>query len=151
MCSDHFVDGIICGIELFLCRFCHVGYLSKLHEETSPSWIPSLKLGWDAEIPDSERYYCAEQRKRRKLDSDAAEVVEEPVEEGISTVLMVDVACETDDCSWIKKKLQSASLSVGGLESDENKAQAEVLHRYMNYCTLVYQIYFYRDNRVVHI
>ena len=83
-----------------MCTFCHVGTPSKLYKQTSPNWIPLLKLGWDAETPNLERYYCAEQRKRRKLDNDA-EIVEEPteiVEEEIDLnsecVNMVDVACE---------------------------------------------------------
>lgn len=139
-------------------HFCHVGTPSKLYEETSPNWIPSLKLGWDAEVPDSERYYRAEQRKRRRLDDDV-EVVEEPtgtVEEEIDInterVKMLDVACETDDCLWmldkatevnalqtevaqlkeekrclqaevtyLKKRLQSSSLSAESLEEDKNK------------------------------
>ena len=87
-----------------MCTFYHVGTPSKLYKQTR---IPLLKLGWDTETPNLERYYRAEQRKRRKLDSDA-EVVEEPteiVEEEIDLnsecVNMVDVACETDDCLWM--------------------------------------------------
>ena len=110
VCSDHFVSCMILnlyGINLWI---LHLGNPSKLYEETSSNWIPSLRLGWDAETPDSERYYCAEQRKRRKLNSEV-EAVEEPMEtfdeqiDGNSKcVNMVDVACETDDCSWMLDK-----------------------------------------------
>ena len=37
-------------------------------KKPSANWIPSLKLGWDAEIPKSERYHHADQRK---IDSEA--------------------------------------------------------------------------------
>ena len=43
--------------------FCHVSNPSKLYEETIPSWIPSLKLGWATDVPDSGRHGRAGLRK----------------------------------------------------------------------------------------
>ena len=98
MCSDHFVSRMIMNIYCINLCILHVDYPSKLYEETSQNWIPSLRLGWDAETPDSERYYHAELRKRRKLDSEV-EVVEEPTEtldeqiDGNSECVNMVVAC----------------------------------------------------------
>ena len=112
---------------------CPAGNPSKLYEETSPSWIPSLKLGWAADVPDSGRYGRAEKRQRRKLDSDAAAVVEElqeePVEERISSVVMVDVACETDDFSWLMDKAEEVHMlqkEIDQLKEDKRHLEAEV-------------------------
>jgi len=122
------------GIKLCRYTFCHLGTPSKLYEETSPNWIPSLKLGWDAEKPDSERYYRAEQRKRRKLDADVVEEPTEIAEEAINLntgcVNMVDVACETDDCPWMLDKageIYALQVEIAQLKEEKYSLQTEVM------------------------
>ena len=85
--------------------------------------------------PDSERYYCAEQRKRKKLDSEV-EAVEEPTEtldeqiDGNSECEnMVDAACETDDCSWMLDKVGEVyafQAEIAQLKEENCSLQAEV-------------------------
>ena len=58
--------------------------------------------------------------------------MEEPVEEEISTVLMVDVAYETDDCLWMMdkaEKVHALQVEVGQLKEDKHHLQAEVQRR----------------------
>ena len=104
-----------------------------MYEETIPSWIPSHKLGWATDVPDSGRHGRGGQRKRRKLDSNAAaaveELQEEHVEEGISTVVMVDVAFETNNYSWLMDKaeeVRALQKEIDQLKEDKRRLEAKV-------------------------
>jgi len=60
--------------------------LSTLYDETSPDWVPSVKMGWETKTPDTSRYARTEKRKRKRIDSESAlgvirEEVEQVVEE----------------------------------------------------------------------
>ena len=39
-----------------------------MYEDTNPDWVPTLKMGWDAAVPDVARYQHSEQRKRRRVE-----------------------------------------------------------------------------------
>ena len=64
------------------------------------------------------------------------------MEEEISTVLMVDVDCETNDCLWMMDKAERFMLckyiEVGQLKEDKHRLQAEVTDLKKSYKVLHY-------------
>ena len=38
--------------------------LVKLYDSTNPDWVPHLRMGYEVEAPDKERYVRSEQRKK---------------------------------------------------------------------------------------
>lgn len=43
--------------------------MTNLYEGTNLDWAPTLKPGWDADVPDMERYQHAEQRKSKRIEA----------------------------------------------------------------------------------
>ena len=102
-----------------------------MYEDTNPDWVPTLKLGWDAAVPDVARYQRSEQRKRRRVESfdDTENEAEEVNEPQCSNRIFVDVACQTDDCNWLLEKEEEVyayKLEITKLKEEKYALQNEI-------------------------
>lgn len=77
--------------------------LVKLYDSTNPDWVPHLRIRYEVEAPDKERYVRSEQRKKRKLQYASGEHEgEHEVDVARTDGEKVDAICQTDD-GWINE------------------------------------------------
>ena len=113
--------------------FCHVGYPSRLYEETSPNWIPSRN--WDGmQRCQTQKGIIVQSRGKEGnlmvMLHEVVEVEENGVACQTDCVLMVDVACQTDNCLWMVEKAKEINVlqtEIYQLKEDKRRSEAEVV------------------------
>ena len=89
---------------------------STLYDETSPDWVPSVKMGWETKTPDTSRYARAEKRKRRIDSESAQEVIREEVEQVVEEIQIEENECQS--CTNLKHQVEKNADEISSLKEE---------------------------------